>query len=90
MTPDNPFVKSLASLDVAVGIHSHSIISVNGEGPPQELDDGVVQYKSAHLESADSEFVVRSSHSCQANPYAIREVRRILLEHLRQSGKLRP
>ena len=87
MKPDHPFVQALASIDVAAGIHSHSIIPVDGAGPPEDLDDGVVAYKSAHLESVDSEFIVRSGHSCQDNPNTIQEVRRILLEHLRQSGK---
>jgi hypothetical protein len=30
----------------------------------------------------DSEFIVRSKHSCQGHPFTIEEVRRILLEHL--------
>jgi len=29
----------------------------------------------------DSEYIVRSSHSTQSNPYTIEEVRRILLLH---------
>ncbi len=66
------------------------IIAVQGEGPPDDLDDGLVQYKSAHLEHAESEFVVRSFHSCQDNPNTIGEVRRILLEHLRAIEKSHP
>jgi hypothetical protein len=42
----------------------------------------VVEYRSAHLEGLESEFVVRSGHSCQGHPLVIEEVRRILLEHL--------
>ena len=30
----------------------------------------------------ESEFIVRSGHSCQGHPFTIEEVRRILLEHL--------
>jgi hypothetical protein len=41
-----------------------------------------VAYKSAHVDYTESELVVRSGHSCQDNPAAIEEVRRILLEHL--------
>ena len=37
---------------------------------------------SAHIEGVESEVVVRSPHSVQANPEAIGEVRRILLLHL--------
>jgi hypothetical protein len=41
-------------------------------------------YMSAHIEGVESERVVRSGHSCQSHPVTIEEVRRILLEHLRQ------
>ena len=44
--------------------------------------DGVVACKSAHLDCIESELVVRSAHSCQDKPDTIREVRRILLQHL--------
>jgi hypothetical protein len=46
------------------------------------VGDGVVKYESAHIDGVESELVVRSAHSCQDNPHAIGEVRRILLEHL--------
>ena len=85
MASDNQFVLTLASLPVAPGIHSHSIIAVKGDGPPDELDDGAVAYQSAHIEPVDSEFIVRAGHSCQDNPFVIEEVHRILLLHLRES-----
>jgi len=44
-------------------------------------NDGVVAYQSAHIDEAKSELVVRWNHSCQGQPEAIEEVRRILLEH---------
>jgi hypothetical protein len=44
-------------------------------------NDGVVEYSSAHLEGVDSEYIVRSTHSTQSNPYTIEDVRRILLIH---------
>ena len=46
------------------------------------LEDGVVTYKSAHLEGVASEKIVRSGHSTQGHPDTILEVRRILLEHV--------
>ena len=52
--------------------------------PPQG-EDGVVKYTSAHVDYAESEFIVRSGHSCQMNPLTIEEVRRILLENLGQN-----
>jgi len=82
MSPDNPVLKTLAELPVVPGVKSHSIIAVKGEGDPTNGNDGVVEYKSAHQDGVESEFIVRTSHSCQGNPLTIEEVRRILLEHI--------
>jgi pimeloyl-ACP methyl ester carboxylesterase len=82
MTPGNPFIVALASMPVAPGVHAHSIIAVRGDGPIETGNDGIVEYESAHIEPVDSEFVVRSAHSCQDNPHTIEEVRRILTVHL--------
>jgi len=73
----------LAEMPVAPGVHAHSIIPVKGDATPPAGKDGVVAYRSAHLEGVDSEYVVRDGHRCQGNPLAIEEVRRILLEHLK-------
>jgi pimeloyl-ACP methyl ester carboxylesterase len=82
MDPGSPFVKVLETLPFGEKVHLHSIIPVRGDGPPEEGDDGVVAYKSAHLDGVDSELVVRHSHSCQNEPETVLELRRILLEHL--------
>ncbi|HYH40877.1 MAG TPA: hypothetical protein VD867_02745, partial [Burkholderiales bacterium] len=82
MAPDNRFVRTLADLPIDPRIKAHSIIPVNGAGPPDNLNDGVVTYKSAHIDGVASELIVRSSHSTQAVPETIEEVRRILREHL--------
>jgi len=74
----------LAPIPVAAGIHAHSIISVQGDGPYAQGNDGVVEYESAHIEPVDSELVVRSPHSTQGVPATIEEVRRILRLHLRK------
>lgn len=84
MHPDNPFLKSLANIPIAPEVKSHSIIAVKGDGPAEEGNDGLVEYTSAHLEGVESEYVVRTEHSCQSHPLTIVEVRRILLEHLRE------
>ena len=81
MNASNPFLKTLASLPIAPGVHANSIIAVKGTGPVQDGDDGVVEYKSAHLDGVESELVVRSAHSTQATPETIEEVRRILYEN---------
>jgi pimeloyl-ACP methyl ester carboxylesterase len=81
MNPSNRFVQTLASMPIVEGVTAHSIIAVQGDGPPEEGADGVVMYKSAHIDGVASEKVVRSSHSVQGNPHTIQEIRRILLEH---------
>jgi hypothetical protein len=81
MDASNPFLKTLATLPIAPGVHAHSIIAVKGTGPIENGNDGVVAYRSAHIEPADSELVVRSAHSTQGTPETIEEVRRILYEH---------
>jgi pimeloyl-ACP methyl ester carboxylesterase len=83
MTPNNPVLQVMAATPIAPGVHAHSIIAVEGDGPVAGSDDGVVKYQSSHLEGVDSEYIVRSGHSTQSNPYTIEEVRRILLLHAR-------
>ncbi len=81
MTPGNPFLEGLAAIPVADGVPYHSIIAVKGAGPAEEGNDGVVAYRSAHVDGAASELVVRSSHSTQSEPATVQEVRRILHLH---------
>jgi pimeloyl-ACP methyl ester carboxylesterase len=81
MNPSNQGILTLASIPVSSSTKAHSIIAVEGDGPPEDGDDGVVAYKSAHIDEAISQVVVRSSHSVQGHPQAIEEIRRILLEH---------
>ena len=78
MSPRHQFIKALQDIPVAPSVAAHSIIAVNGEGPVEKGDDGVVAYSSAHIEPVESELVVRSSHSTQGHPATIEEVRRIL------------
>ena len=82
MSSDNPFLLTLAEIPVAPGIKANSIISVQGEGDYHQGKDGLVDYNSAHVDYAESEFIVRSFHSCLSQPATIEEVRRILREHI--------
>jgi pimeloyl-ACP methyl ester carboxylesterase len=82
MNPRRPFVGALAEIPIDPSVVAHSIIGVRGGGPPEDGNDGFVQYRSAHMEGAASEKIVRSGHSMQGHPDTIEEVRRILLEHL--------
>jgi pimeloyl-ACP methyl ester carboxylesterase len=79
MSPDNPLLEALAATPLAPGVEGHSIIAVLPDMQIPNGNDGVVAYKSAHIEGMESEFIVRSEHSCQGKPQTIEEVRRILL-----------
>jgi pimeloyl-ACP methyl ester carboxylesterase len=82
MATDNPMILTLADIPVAPGIKCNSIIAIKGNDQPPAGADGVVKYTSAHVDYAESEYIVRSGHSCQGNPLTIEEVRRILLKNL--------
>ncbi len=90
MSPKNPVMLKLADVPVAPGITAHSIIAVKTSGDYHKGNDGVVKYTSAHVDYAESEFIVRSFHSCQDKPETIEEVRRILHEHLNLNQRLEP
>jgi len=81
MDSSNKFIKTLSSSPIAPGVHAHSIIPVIGGAANDNGNDGVVEYKSAHIDGVESELVVNSGHSTQATPQTIEEVRRILYEH---------
>jgi pimeloyl-ACP methyl ester carboxylesterase len=82
MSPENPFLLKLAEIPDGPNVKAHSIIAINSDAQPPNGVDGVVSYRSAHVDYVESEFIVRSGHSCQDKPATIEEVRRILHEHL--------
>ena len=86
MSPRNRFLRTLAEIPVAPGVAANSIIAVRGAGPVEDGEDGVVTYRSAHLDGVESELVVRSGHSLQAEPATVEEVRRILVHHAASAG----
>ncbi len=82
MSPRHHFIQALQEIPVAPSVTVNSIVAVEGDGPVEEADDGVVKYSSAHIEPVESELVVKSNHSTQGNPHTIEEVRRILRLHV--------
>jgi pimeloyl-ACP methyl ester carboxylesterase len=85
MDSDSPFIKVYSSIRVIPAVTVHSIIAVdNPEDPKEDWNDGVVSYSSAHLDGVASELIVHSGHSTQETPQTIEEVRRILLENLKE------
>ena len=87
MSPGNPAIKAVRAMPVGPGIHAHSIIPTLQDGPLEARNDGVVEYRSAHVAGVESELVIEhQGHSTQSNPLAVREVRRILTEELGRKG----
>jgi hypothetical protein len=81
MAPGHPFIRTIAEIPVAPGVHAHSIIAVDGDVPKESGGDGVVKYVSAHIDGVESERIINSPHSCQSNSDTIDEVLRILHVH---------
>jgi len=78
----NPIISIINGLKISEAVPYHSIVGYDGKVPLPEGGDGIVPYKSAHIEGALSELVVTSDHSAQETQDAIVEMRRILKLHL--------
>jgi pimeloyl-ACP methyl ester carboxylesterase len=85
MTPGSPLSTALAAIPISPNVAAHSIIAIQGRGPIETGDDGVVSYQSAHIDAVQSEIVIRAGHSVQGDPQTVAEVRRILLLHLAEA-----
>ncbi len=83
LAPNNRFVQEINQVPLSPGIPYHTIMGDRGKGGNHDKtspvqSDGVVPYWSSHMDGAESELVVPSSHSAHQNPQAIEEVGRIL------------
>lgn len=87
LSPSGLALQLLNFLPISPDVPYHSIIGNNGKGGIPGGSDGVVSYSSSHLENAVSEVVVKSDHSVQQNPLAIREIKRILKLHIKSVKK---
>jgi pimeloyl-ACP methyl ester carboxylesterase len=102
LSPEAPVLQLLSHRSRPEGVKYHSIIGVSGRdtlllgrlfgGGYRRPSDGVVPLNSARLEDANSELIVPADHfTVHQHPLSILEVRRILIEHLRESEeRLRP
>lgn len=88
MSPRNKWLLELAEIPTAPSVKAHSIVALKERENPPDGGDGVVRYSSAHVPYVESEFIVRSGHSCQDKPEVIEEVRRILLCHLSEAQRI--
>jgi hypothetical protein len=100
LAPEAPALELIAARPRPPVVHYHSIIGVISPSQAKletwlsgdkERGDGVVPYSSAHLPVGpggvvDSERIVEADHfHVHHHPLAILELRRILLEHLKES-----
>jgi hypothetical protein len=83
---DDPYLGTLDGVPPAPWVQAHSIVGKVGDGPLETSNDGVVSYRSSHIDWAVSERVVSRSHACQDAPETIDELRRILTLHLLQES----
>jgi triacylglycerol esterase/lipase EstA (alpha/beta hydrolase family) len=81
LDPASPVLAALMKMTKNPEAKYNSIIGSVRPEARFNTTDGIVPYSSAHLDGVE-ELVVRSDHGVQKDPGAIREVRRILLEHL--------
>ena len=91
MEAGNPLLLALNSQPIAPEVVYHSIIAnLRRQAPLANMSDGLVSYRSAHLDGAASEHIVTATHTCEANPQVIAEVRRILMVHLSEGTGIPP
>jgi hypothetical protein len=83
LSPNNPSFKVLDSRSIQVP--HHSIIGDRGKGDAPNISDGVVEYWSSHLKSANSEKIVPGPHGACEMPETLDELRRILHLHLKSN-----
>ncbi len=88
LAPDSPIFPVMMRAKRSPNVKYHNIIGVL-ENPslwtPGTRSDGIVDYASAKMDDVESELVVNCEHtSIHMTGKAIFEVRRILLDHLRE------
>ena len=82
LATDSPILTAILAMKPNPDVVTHSIIGSERPVPKPQTTDGVVPYRSSHLDGVASEKIVRSGHGVQRDGEAIQEVRRILHEHL--------
>jgi hypothetical protein len=92
LAPNNRFVRAIQTIPLTPGVPYHVISGDRGKGGNRDrtkpvMSDGIVPYWSSHMEGAQSELVVPSSHSAHQNPKAIAEMKRILHLHAHSSAE---
>jgi pimeloyl-ACP methyl ester carboxylesterase len=88
---ENPMLIALAAQPISREVAFHSIIAnIRHKNTPEKICDGVVDYRSAHLDGAASERIVTATHICEADSEVIGEVQHILHVHLAEQNVVSP
>lgn len=82
LSPDHPLIGAFASIPLAPNIPFHTIIGSGSGNSSDEISDGIVTYASAHVEGAESEFVLPVRHTRYDEPEVIATIEGILRLHL--------
>ncbi len=91
LSKKSKFMELTANIPPKKGLVFHSIMgNITKSNDPNVITDGIVPYKSAHLDGAVSEKIIHGGHSIQETPEAILELRRILRQHLVDHGLYKP
>ena len=91
LSKKSKFMELTASIPPEKGLVFHSIMgNITKSDDPNVITDGIVPYKSAHLDGAVSEKIFTGGHSIQETPAAVLELRRILRQHLVDHGLYKP
>ena len=96
LTPGAPFIEAVRQFDVPANVKLHNIYGIEPDRgvfarSKRDRGDGVVSVASATAVAARSELEVESQHTeVHQQPETILEVRRILLDHLVEVGRIGP
>lgn len=85
LSPKDPLFHSWENIPIPVPYHS--IMGDRGRGNTPNSSDGIVPYRSSHLEGAQSELIVPGRHGSYDHPEAIEEMKRILELHLKTAKR---
>lgn len=88
LSPNNKMLTTSADLPLAAPFHT--ICGNEDKAGEPGGTDGIVPYWSSRLDGARTELIVKSGHGAHEHPLAIREVRRVMLEHAATPGAPAP
>lgn len=87
LSDQSTFMQLTHAIEPVAGFKYHSIMGNHTQSQdPAVMSDGIVPYKSSHLEHAISEKIISGGHSIQETPEAIHELQRILRAHLQDES----